>query len=113
MILALIFSFVLGIFFGSFLHFSLFATIFGIVLSGLLFGIQYFAKGIREDKKKILKFSGVIVLGLVIGFARMSISNLYAHSNLDVYVNKKISAEGIVVDEPDVRESNTKLTVGL
>jgi hypothetical protein len=47
------------------------------------------------------------------GMGRMIISDLYTDSHLDQYLNGQIKAEGIVVEEPDVREKNTKLTVKL
>ena len=43
----------------------------------------------------------------------MTYSDLYAESQLTQFANQKVSAEGIIVAEPDVREHNTKLTVRL
>ncbi len=55
----------------------------------------------------------LLLLGITLGLGRMYFSDLNQESKLSQYVGQKVSAEGIIVGEPDVRESNTKLTVKL
>jgi len=110
MILAIIFGFLIGIFVGSFFHIG-----FGFFLTGLLFAGIFFAykNFVPEENRRILIFISIIILGITLGIMRVSVSNLYATSQLDNFAGNKISAEGIIVAEPDVRESNTKLTVSV
>ncbi len=53
----------------------------------------------------------LLLLGITLGLGRMYFSDLNQESKLSQYIGQKVSAEGIIVEEPDVRESNTKLTV--
>jgi hypothetical protein len=47
----------------------------------------------------------------LLGSSRIYFSDLYHNSNLKNFSSQKIYAEGIIVDEPDVRETSQKLTV--
>ncbi|MCX6701938.1 MAG: ComEC/Rec2 family competence protein, partial [Candidatus Zambryskibacteria bacterium] len=71
---------------------------------------RYFIEG---KERLTLTFIVLVMFGVLCGIGRMYVSNLYTHSQLDRFAQQKISVEGIIVDEPDVRENNTKLTVGL
>jgi competence protein ComEC len=51
------------------------------------------------------------MIGSLCGVGRIWYSDLYSESKLTQYAGQKISAEGIIVGEPDVRDTNTKLTV--
>lgn len=53
------------------------------------------------------------MFGILFGVGRVWYSDLYSESKLTQYVGQKIEVEGIVVGEPDVRDTNTKLTVKL
>ncbi|MFZ2621153.1 MAG: ComEC/Rec2 family competence protein [Minisyncoccia bacterium] len=110
MILALIFGFIAGIAIGSFLHLSFVVFIAGISLSITCFGYSYF---VDEKSRKILILASIALLGLVGGVGRMYFSDLYIVSHLEKYVKQKIIIEGIIVQEPDVREHNTKLTISV
>ncbi len=110
MVLSLIFGFILGIGVGSFFHITFTAFIALGLLGLILFIYRYFA----EDKARFVVTLIVVgIIGLFVGMTRVTFSDLYAGSQLDVFAGKKVSAQGIVVDEPDVRENNTKLTVRL
>ena len=110
MILSLIFGFIAGIFIGSTLSISSWFFVVCIVLASIFFVYRYF---VDEKRRLILTFAVLIMLGIVCGIGRIAISNLSAKSQLDNFVGQKVSAMGIIVDEPDERESNVKLTVAI
>lgn len=110
MILSLIFGFIAGIWIGSFVKLTLGLALIILALAGLFYFYKYF---VPKENHRVLFLAMVFVLGALCGFVRVSFSNLYAHSQLDSFAGKKISAQGIIVDEPDERESNVKLTVRL
>ncbi len=63
-----------------------------------------------------MKYKNVIISVCIFSlcfFIRLYFSDLYKSSQLVSFVGQKISVVGIVVDEPDVREHNVKLTVRL
>ncbi|MEQ1561612.1 MAG: ComEC/Rec2 family competence protein [Nitrospira sp.] len=108
MLIYLIIGFISGIAFSSLVPIS-----FGFFIAFCFLTLAvYFSKFLIEEKyrdKTILVT--VTFLGLLLGFGRIMVSDLYQSSHLEKYVDQKISAEGIVVSEPDVREHNTKLTI--
>jgi len=108
MILSLVFGFIAGIALGSFVPVSLGFFLVLIFLTAVFFVYRYFVEG---TNRLILTFISIAMLGVLLGVGRMYFSDLYTNSYLDKYVGQKISAEGIIVDEPDVREKNTKLTI--
>lgn len=108
MLLSLISGFILGITIGSFLYVSIVFFLFLASVAGIFFVYRYF---VENDNRRIVTFCAIAIFGILCGVARTNFSDLYAKSSLDRYVGKKISSVGIIVDEPDVRESNTKLTV--
>ena len=110
MILSLVLGFVAGIAIGSFSNISLDLIIVLAVLATIFFIYRYF---VPEKNRLVLTFATLALLGVILGIARMNVSDLYSESQLDSFVGKPIFAEGIVVSEPDVREHNTKLTIKL
>jgi competence protein ComEC len=110
MIFSLSLGFIGGIAFGSFFHLDIWTVIAGLLLSGAIFIYSYFLNDKVEERAKVILIS-VFLLGVAIGVGRLSFSDLYVTSKLDSFANKKITVEGIIVEEPDVRETNTKLTV--
>ncbi len=110
MILSLIFGFVAGIWAGSFFQINLGFFLAGLVLAGTLFVYRYF---IEEKHRVVVVVCVVAIVGVLCGVARVSTSDLYVDSRLDKYAGERIITVGTIVDEPDVRESNTKLTVRL
>lgn len=103
-------GFITGIAIGSFIPINFGFFIACIFLTALVYFYTYFVK---EDQKNLVLISTIVLVGACLGMGRMLISDLYKPSHLDTYINQKISAEGVVVDEPDVRETSTKLTVKL
>lgn len=110
MILSAIFGLIFGIGFGSLLHFPLWLTLTIFVLSVILFLYRYSLEG---KNKLHTTFLAIFLLFTLLGVGRISFSDLYQKSSLTEYANKRIVAEGVVVEEPDVRESKTNLTVEL
>ncbi|MSU45507.1 MAG: ComEC family competence protein [Candidatus Zambryskibacteria bacterium] len=108
--LSFIFGFIFGITIGSFVPVTAGFFIASIFVTGIIYFYKYF---IHEDYKKILIICAVFMLGITFGIGRMWYSDLYSESKLTNYVGQKIFVEGIIVGEPDVRDSNTKLTVRL
>ncbi|MEI6843504.1 MAG: ComEC/Rec2 family competence protein [bacterium] len=110
MILAGLFGFIGGIFIGS-----LFKVTAGLMLGCFVFCLILFVykKSVPEDQKIFLGYVCIIFLGISLGICRMYFSDLNQTSQLQKFAGQKINVEGIVVDEPDVRENNTKLTIKL
>ena len=114
MIFSLISGFIIGIWVGSFVQMTLTRFIFCLFLLVIIFIYKYFVSrdpSSTSGQEKVPLILVFILLGFILGFSRIYFSNLYAHSKLDSFAGERISAQGIVVDEPDVREHNTKLTV--
>jgi len=110
MILALIFGFVTGIWVASFVRISIGIFILCVIVVIVLY---FFRNKFREKHRIRVVVASIFILGAILGMGRMAVSNLRAYSQLYNVAYKKISALGIVVDEPDVRETNTQLTVRL
>ena len=104
MILSLIFGFITGIFAGSFAPVTL-----GLIGAFFVFGMVFYLYGkYQEDLSapagKIKNISIIIslfIIGLSVGLLRIHFSDLNQQSKLVQFVGQKVSAEGIVVDEPD------------
>ncbi len=105
MILAALVGFISGIFIASFVHFSIWFLVFVLLISVIFF--------VFGSKQEFFKIISVFTLLALVGIFRVNFSDLYQKSELDSFRNKKIEAEGIIVDEPDIRETDSKLTVKL
>ena len=110
MILSLVFGFISGVALGSFVHVSLGLFLALVVVAVILFFYRFRLEG---NNKLVLTCCVIAMVGCLCGIVRINLSNLYQESQLTQFVGQKISAEGIIVNEPDVREHNTKLTVKL
>ncbi|MBA3733357.1 ComEC family competence protein [Patescibacteria group bacterium] len=110
MLLPLISGFIFGIFIGSILpiNFGFFIILFSLLIIIIIY--RYF---IEDKNKLVLTFILLTLVGFIGGAGRIYFSDLYTSSHLDNYIGQKITAEGIIVDEPDIRDSNTKLTISL
>ncbi len=116
----LLLGFLLGVAMGSFFHITVSTLLVILAVSGICFVYRYFylprselrsTTGVEESSRRILLVVTVFLFALSIGVGRMMVSSLYEESKLTQFEGKKIIATGIIVGEPDVRESNTKLTV--
>src|SRR3989338_642367 len=110
MILAFVFGFISGIAIGSFVPISVGFFVALIFITVIFFVYKYF---VADEYHTILMFIVVFLIGVSFGVGRMYVSDLYKESHLEKYANQKIEVDGIIVNEPDVRENNTKLTVSL
>ncbi len=110
MILSFLLGFILGIALGSFFPIHLGFFLIWLSLAAIFFIYRYYVEDRNRFAITCLFF---VMLGSLFGMGRIFISDLYAASHLDVYVGEKITVEGVIDGEPDVREHNTKLTVKL
>ncbi len=110
MILSFIFGFVGGIALGSFFHIDIWFFVAGCILTLIFFGYRFI---VEEKDRRVVTICTLAILGILLGIARISISDLYGASGLHNFVGNKIEVTGIIVDEPDVRENNIKLTIKL
>lgn len=104
------FGFIAGVALGSIIPISIGFFVYYILCLAIIFFYQFF---IRKEDRRILNILALFVLGGLFGVGRVYISDLYSQSQLVSFVGQNISADGIVVGEPDIRDTNTKLTIGL
>lgn len=109
MILAVVFGFLVGIFLGSFTA----VTVAGGSALALVAAAFFMYRNRVPERRTMLLCITVFVCGVLLGLGRITVSDAYRSSHLDAFVGERITARGIVVDEPDVREHNVKLTVRL
>lgn len=104
----LIGGFVLGVLARSFFDFGI---AFTVLLAGFAF-IFVTLFGFSRNSKQF--FAALLFLGIALGVVRFDIAAL---NTGDAYLDQRIGEEmvltGVVIDEPDERETNTKLTVRL
>jgi len=100
------FGFVFGIFLRSFLVIDLFLT---ILFSFIFFVLLLFFIFISKNKWGIIL--SVFLLFSFLGIFRFHLADKNISSFFSLQENKKVQLSGIVVDEPDTRENNQKLTV--
>ncbi len=110
MILPLLFGFISGIAFGSFISLNIWLYVSVALLGAIVFIYKYFA---GEEITLVINIVLVFIVSLLFGLVRMHFSDLNRGSVLDQFANKNIVAVGTIISEPDVREANTKLTVKL
>ena len=104
-------GFVLAIFISSFLKFGFSFFLFLILISIVFFVYQKFICNDEIDKRNILILS-LFILFFALGILRYEIKDSYVlDSNLQNNLNKKITVEGIIFDEPVVKDSGATLVV--
>src|SRR3989344_3019373 len=99
------FGFVFGVLLRSFLSVNFYFVVFTGVLSFVLILFTYFTK---------LKWGVIIsvfILTFSLGVLRFHVADHSAASVFDVMLGQKVSFSGEIVDEPDIRENNQKLTI--
>ena len=105
-----VFAFILGVVFCSFINLGLSFGIFLIFLSGILFFIN--KRDFSNQKSRLFFYLIFFLLFLGLGFLRCFVSEQMLNKNiLQNYLGQKISLQGIIIDEPDERENNTKITL--
>lgn len=96
-------GFVGGIFFRSFFDLGWSFSLFFILIGLVIFLYQYFQKNILTI--------GILLFFIGIGMLRLDIASFENNSILNNSIDKKISMTALVVDEPDVREDNTRIVI--
>ncbi len=105
-----VFAFICGVAFCSLINLGLSFGLFLIFLSGILFLINW--RDFSEEKSRYIFFIIFFLLFFGLGSLRYCVSDQMLNKNiLENYVGKDVSLIGIIVNEPDVRENNLKLTL--
>lgn len=98
----------MGILFRSFFNLGLSFSIFLIALSGVIFLFYY----LNKNKGQSFVWISIFILFAGVGVLRFDVADLNKGSLvLDEVVGQEVVLEGVVVDEPDERENNTRLIV--
>jgi competence protein ComEC len=101
-------GFIIGIALASFFHVGKIFLLSVAFLAAVIFVVS---KIVSSEKRAWLMIVFFSLVGILLGSSRIYFSDLYHNSNLKNFSSQKIYAEGIIVDEPDVRETSQKLTV--
>ena len=105
-----VFSFICGVAFCSVWNLGLSFGLFLILLSGILLVINW--RDFSSEKSRHFLFLVFFLLFFGLGFLRIYVSDQTMDRNiLQNYLNQEVSLQGIIIDEPDQRENNTKLTI--
>lgn len=110
MIFSITLGFILGVFFGSYVWIGASSMLALFILIFLIFVYRIFAP---KDILVFLICLILFILGFILGLSRIYFSEVYKQSELTPFSGKEIKAEGLVIDEADVREGSTRLTVRL
>src|SRR3989338_10920528 len=106
---AICFGFVFGVFLRSFPAFG--GTPPEVVLLLAVMGVALFLFFTLISKRKWGIVFSVFILTFSFGIFRFQIADKPAPDILESKVEERVSFSGIIVDEPDKRENNQKLTV--
>ncbi|OHB18887.1 MAG: hypothetical protein A2854_03485 [Parcubacteria group bacterium RIFCSPHIGHO2_01_FULL_56_18] len=98
-----IIAFILGVFVRTLVPFG-WATIGFFTCAAIISGVF----SVRHKERARILFV-VFLLMLSLGAARMHIGIIESEPALDAHVEEKVILEGIVQDEPDVRENNVRI----
>lgn len=102
-----ILSFVLGVALYSLFNFGIYFVLFVALISVSVFSFYKFS-----SKQKTVFLVSLVFFAMSLGMFRVAIYEFQdGYDKFDIYENQKVSLEGIVVEEPDERERNTRLTV--
>lgn len=108
MVSVIISGFIFGILVGSLFYMTLGLALAFLCVAGICFGYRYF---VDNPHKRLVTLFSIFIFCALCGMGRIFISNIYSSSELYQFENKNIIAEGVIVAEPDVRESRTQLTI--
>lgn len=98
-----------GVLWHSFFNFGVWFSVFVLSLGVLIF----FTAFVFEHKRGTL-LVGVLIVSVAFGLLRFDIAELHQGSIVaDSFIGENVLAEGIIIDEPDVRENNTNYTIKL
>ena len=102
-----------GIFLRSFFNFGIPFSLLFLFVGSTIFVFWYFKKGgdKKHEQEKIL-ITGLLLFFMGMGMLRFDIDDFGKNNSiLGNLVGEKIVATALVVDEPYVRETNTRLTI--
>ncbi len=100
-----IISFIVGVALESIIEFGIFFAVLLAVIAAVIILVS----DVRPTTRNSFLVS-LILFGLAIGVALVNFSVLSRSTNvLDSFVGKLVSVEGVVIDEPDVREQYTNI----
>lgn len=104
-----IFGFFGGVALGSVFPCGLWFVIFIIFLSGLVFGVSQLSFGEKPFLgRMILPF---LLFSFALGIFRMELAPVREDSVLKSMLGKQSTIEGVIVDEPDIRENSVHLVM--
>ncbi len=103
---AICFVFFFGVFLRSFVFVNFYLVILFSVVS---FAVFLFFTLVSENKWGII--ASVSVLAFCLGIFRFHMVDIPAPIIFESQVGQKVSFSGIIMDEPDMRENNQKLTI--
>lgn len=104
-----IFGFFGGVALGPLFGFGLWGAIFIIFLSGLVFGVSQLSFGEKSFLGRII--IPLILFSFALGMLRIELAPVREDSILKNVLAKQATLEGVVVDEPDIRENSVRLVV--
>lgn len=96
------FGFIFGILLRSLVHVDIFVVLLVAFLAGA---------SVLIFKNKLAVLVGVFVVAFLFGVLRFDLADKVAPASLEEKVGESVSLSGLIVDEPDMRETNQKLTV--
>ena len=103
---AMCFGFIFGVLLRSFLFVNLYFT---VLISILALVVILFFTLVSKNKWGIV--AGIFILTFSFGIFRFHKADIPAPNIFESQVGQKVSFSGEIIDEPDQRESNQKLTI--
>jgi competence protein ComEC len=103
---AIVFGFILGVFFRSFIFFD---SYFAILLCVISLAIVLFFIFISKNDWGI--FYGFFILAIFFGILRFNYSDIVNPKNFELKVGHNIQIEGLISGEPEIKENNQKFVL--
>ena len=107
LLFAVIFGFLAGVFARSFFPLGYSVAGFAVLIAAVACAFAY----LDEQKRKSLIIFAVALVAFAGGVLRMNSVVLVGDPELTSRLNKEIILEGMVSEEPDVRESNIRISL--
>jgi competence protein ComEC len=108
-LIVLIGGFASGIFFRSFFDLGVVFPAYALVLAAVLF---FLVVSLKFSLKGPAFVAALILLGFALGAGRFELEEAVSDAHtLDWFVGREVMLDGVVVDEPDEREKNTRIVV--
>lgn len=99
-------GFIGGVFIHSFFNVSIYFSVFIVLLAFTFMGL-FFLK-----RRLAYLFTALVFLGGALGLLRFTLAELdKGDAYMDMRLGTDVTIEGVVIDEPDRRETSTKLTL--